>query len=84
MLSCSIMEFTLISNEEKIFEGTVTEITCYSDNGPFVIMDNHLPYISKIKQSISFSPADEPIQTHNLKEGFIYTNGNLCIAVIDC
>jgi F0F1-type ATP synthase epsilon subunit len=77
------MKFVLISDEVKIFHGEVQKISCCSENGPFTIMNGHIPYMSKIKDSISWTKIDESTKSHEIKEGFIYTNGEICFAVVD-
>jgi F0F1-type ATP synthase epsilon subunit len=78
------MKFVLISDEERIFEGEVKEISCSSENGPFKIMNGHIPYLSKINGTITFTKNNgEGIESHEIKEGFVYTNGDVCFAVVD-
>lgn len=77
------MKFVLVSDEKIIFEGEASEINCMSQYGPFTIMDEHIPYISKIKEAISFREKNNNELKFNLSEGFIYTNGTTCFAVIE-
>lgn len=77
------MEFVLISDENIIFDGEVSKICFISQNGPFVIMDNHIPYISRIQNSVSFIGPDNEETVVNISDGFVYTNGISCFAVVD-
>lgn len=77
------MKFVLISDEKVIFDGEAINLSCISPDGPFVIMDNHIPYISRIIGSISYTTEDNETNEIDVAEGFIYTNGSTCFAVVD-
>ncbi|MDR2075190.1 MAG: hypothetical protein LBP31_03140 [Holosporales bacterium] len=77
------MKFVLVSDEKRIFEGEVKEISCVSENGPFTIMDGHVPYLSKISETVSFTKNDGSPESHEIKECFLYTNGDVCFSIVD-
>jgi hypothetical protein len=78
-----IMKFVLISDEKRIFEGDVKELSCISENGPFIVMDGHVPYLSKIGETVVFTKIDGSTELHEIKEGFLYTNGDVCFVIVD-
>jgi F0F1-type ATP synthase epsilon subunit len=77
------MKFVLVSDEKRIFEGEVKKISCASENGPFTIMDGHVPYLSKISETVSFTKNDGGTESYEIKDGFLYTNGDVCFAIVD-
>jgi F0F1-type ATP synthase epsilon subunit len=77
------MQLILISDEKIVFDGSVSEVNCVARNGPFTIMDNHIPFISKIQSLVSFKENNDQTTDLNITEGFIYTNGDTCVAVVE-
>ncbi len=77
------MRFVLISDESIIFDGKASNLSCVSQNGEFVIMDNHIPYISKIIESVTYTTENNETNKIDIAEGFVYTNGDTCFAVVD-
>ena len=77
------MELVLISDEKKLFEGTILELNSNTQEGPLTILDNHISYISKIKDFVSFTTSEHKKLIHDISEGFLYTNGTVCFAVVE-
>lgn len=74
-----MFKFILICDEEQLFDSEVTEVKTKTENGEITILDKHEPYMTKISGYISYDNAE----AINFSEGFIYTNGETCFAVID-
>ncbi|MDR0640566.1 MAG: hypothetical protein LBF65_02455 [Holosporales bacterium] len=77
-----MFEFTLISNEAKIFSGQVEKVTIETERGPVEILSQHQPYMSRILKAITYVKEDGTSEDNPIVEGFIYTNGTTCYAVV--
>jgi F0F1-type ATP synthase epsilon subunit len=77
------MRLSFFCDEKVIFNGEITEISGYSERGPFKIMDNHIPYMVRISNSVSIVKTDKLSITHNFKDGFLYSNGQECFVIVD-
>ena len=77
-----MFKFILICDEEKLFDGEVFEVKTETENGIITILDKHQPHMSKISQNITYKTT-ETLKTLDFSEGFLYTNGDVCFAVID-
>lgn len=77
-----MFKFILICDEEKLFDGEVSEVKTETENGVITILDKHQPHMSKISKNIAYTTEKKREVTEFL-EGFIYTNGEVCFAVID-
>lgn len=77
-----MFKFILICDEEKLFDGEVFEVKTETENGIITILDKHQPHMSKISQNITYK-TKETLKTLDFSEGFLYTNGDVCFAVID-
>ncbi|MDR1488746.1 MAG: hypothetical protein LBI26_03325 [Holosporales bacterium] len=77
------MKLLLTSDGEKFFDGEILDVYISTDKGEVKISDGYTPYISKIKDSISFLKTDKTMEKVVIKEGFVYTNGTVCYAIVD-
>ncbi len=77
-----MFKFILICDEEKLFNNEVNEVKTETENGTIMILDKHQPHMSKISKNITYKTANDS-QTIEFSEGFLYTNGDVCFAVID-
>ncbi|MDR1233925.1 MAG: hypothetical protein LBJ92_02150 [Holosporales bacterium] len=77
-----MFEFTLISNEAKIFNGNVSKVTFETDHGMVEILSQHQPYMARIQSSIVYVKEDGTQGDAQITDGFIYTNGMICYAVV--
>ena len=77
-----MFKFILICDEEKLFDGEVFEVKTETENGIITILDKHQPHMSKISKNITYKTT-ETLKTLDFSEGFLYTNGDVCFAVID-
>jgi F0F1-type ATP synthase epsilon subunit len=77
------MKLVLFLNKEKRFDGDVLEIVVHTENGDVTILSGHVPYISRICSYVSFSKDDDQKETHEINDGFIYTNGEICFVVAE-
>lgn len=77
------MELLLICDEEKLFEGEISELIVKTESGPVTILPGHEPYMTKISGEVKYV-ADHDIQgSIEISEGFVYTNGVRCFVVVD-
>ncbi len=77
-----MFKFILIYDEEKLFDAEVMEVKTDTENGIITILDKHQQHMSKISQNITYKTQNGS-QTIEFSEGFLYTNGEVCFAVID-
>ena len=77
------MKLVLICNEEKIYEGEVSQIDIETESGIVSILPQHQPYMTKILGKISYTPVGENAKLIDISAGFIYTDGVVCFAVVD-
>ena len=77
-----MFKFILICDEEKLFDGEAVEVKTETENGTMAILDKHQPHMSKISNCITYNTGAES-KTIEFADGFIYTNGDTCFAVID-
>ena len=77
------MKLVLICDEEKIFEGEVSEVGLITDNGPISILPHHQPYMTKISHKVSYITAEDEKLTQEIDMGFAYTDGDICFVVVD-
>lgn len=77
------MKLVLICDEEKIFEGEVSEVGLITDNGPISILPHHQPYMTKISDKVSYAPIEGEKKSLEIAMGFAYTDGDICFVVVD-
>ena len=77
------MKLVLICDEEKIYEGEISQLNIETENGKVSILPKHQPYMTKISGTVSYRPIDATETLINISEGFIYTDGTTCFAVVD-
>lgn len=78
------INLVLISDEIRIVDETVKSITVETENnGVEVILPNHIPFLSKIKRSVSYTTTDSKTIEQKITTGFVYTNGQACFVVVD-
>ena len=77
------MKLVLICDEEKIYEGEISQINIVTSNGNVTILPNHQPYMTKISEKISYTPQNGDDALLDISEGFVYTDGNTCFVVVD-
>lgn len=77
------MKLVLICDEKKIYEGEVLQIDFETENGTVTILPQHQPYMTKISGNVSYKPANTTENSIDISEGFIYTDGTTCFAVVD-
>jgi F0F1-type ATP synthase epsilon subunit len=75
------VRFVFFLDEQKIFDGEAAEVSSDSTEGPFTIMDGHVPFMSQIQNSVSFQKKNEVVESYAVKEGFLYTNGEVCFLI---
>jgi F0F1-type ATP synthase epsilon subunit len=79
-----MFEFTLICDEKEIFSGQVSKVLIETNTGPVEILPQHQPYMARIMNKIAYTIIEEGAQViTEIKDGFIYTNGSKCIAIVD-
>lgn len=78
-----MFDLVLVCDEEKIFEGKIKEINVLTPKGPVSILPQHQPYMSKILKTLNYITTDGIKKTLEIEEGFLYTNGKSCFAVVD-
>ena len=78
-----MFDFVLIRNEEKVFEGKVLEVSSKTENGPITFLPQHEPYMARIVEKVSYISENKEEKTQDITDGFIYTNGSICFAVVD-
>ena len=77
------MKLVLICDEEKIYEGEISQINIVTSNGNVTILPNHQPYMTKISEKISYTQLSGNNTLLDISEGFVYTDGNTCFVVVD-
>ncbi|MDR1476193.1 MAG: hypothetical protein LBI20_02630 [Holosporales bacterium] len=77
--------FTLICDEKEIFDGQVSKVLIETNSGPIEILPHHQPYMARIRNIISYSLEEEEDAQicAGIIDGFLYTNGSRCIAIVD-
>ena len=65
------MKLVLICNEEKIYEGEVSQIDIETESGIVSILPQHQPYMTKILGKISYTPVGENAKLIDISAGFI-------------
>lgn len=78
-----MFDLVLVCDEEKIFEGKIKEINVLTPKGPVSILPQHQPFMSKILGTATYTTTEGTGKSLEIKEGFIYTNGKICFAVVD-
>ncbi len=78
-----MFNLVLICNEEKIFDGNVSAVKIETENGPVTILPKHQAYMSKISKNLIYTPSGEDHKSIDISDGFVYTNGSVCFAVVD-
>lgn len=76
------IKFVLMSDEQKIFDGEVEKIVIESDSGIEELLPKHIPMLSKVYKKISYISENKEL-SHEFTEGFIYTSGDVCFAIVD-
>lgn len=77
-----MFKFILICDEKKLFDGEVLEVKADTENGIITILDKHQPHMSRISKNITYTN-EKDSEEIEFSEGFLYTNGEVCFAVID-
>ncbi len=77
------MKLVLICNEEKIYDGDVSQVDVETENGVVSILPQHQPYMAKVLGKVSYIPINAGVVSIDISEGFIYTDGMTCFAVVD-
>lgn len=70
-------------NEEKIYEGEISQLQVETENGIATILPGHQPYMTKISKKVSYKPLNSNMNSIDISVGFIYTDGTNCFAVVD-
>lgn len=78
-----MLKLTIIRNEEKTTEEEVREVKVETENGAVTILPQHQPYLSKIQGSFAYVRGAGDTVSFAISSGFIYTDGEKCIVVID-
>ncbi|MBQ7524485.1 MAG: hypothetical protein IJT08_02675 [Alphaproteobacteria bacterium] len=78
-----MLKLTIIRNEEKTTEEEVREVKIETENGAVTILPRHQPYLSKIQGSFAYVRGAGNTVSLAISSGFIYTDGEKCIVVID-
>ncbi|MDR2598516.1 MAG: hypothetical protein LBC25_02250 [Holosporales bacterium] len=79
-----MLEFTLICDEKEIFDGQVSKVMIETNAGPTEVLPHHQPYMARIMNKIAYMTTANGTQSvTKITDGFIYTNGIKCIAVVD-
>ncbi len=77
------MKLVLISNEEKIFEGEIQEVSVITEEGSLMILPGHEPYMAKISEEVTYKEKDGTKISEEIDDGFVYTDGETCFVVVD-
>ncbi len=77
------MKLVLICDEEKIYEGEILQLDVETENGTITILPQHQPYMTKISGKVSYKLASTTEYSIDVSEGFVYTDGTTCFAVVD-
>lgn len=59
----TVLNVSIVSPEETLFEGTALSLSCYNKEGEFDILPYHSNFISLIYQSITVYPTTGPAKT---------------------
>lgn len=78
-----MFNLVLMCNEEKIFDGNVSSVEIETENGPVKILPNHQAYMSRISKNLIYSPIGDENKLVDISDGFLYTNGAVCFAIVD-
>ena len=78
-----MLKLTIIRNEEKTTEGEVKEVKINTEKGTVTILPQHQPYMAKILKNVSYISSSGDVVSVAISSGFIYTDGEKCIAVVD-
>lgn len=66
-----------VMNPVKIlYEGDATSVSSINEKGPFDILYNHAPFVSKIKEQVRVQVNKEKILVFQLERGVIRCEGN--------
>lgn len=77
------IDLVFISDEEKIYDGKVSQISTQTDSGSVMILPEHIPYLSKIEGYVRYVKEEGSEVEYKIKTGFLYTNGSLCFIITD-
>jgi F0F1-type ATP synthase epsilon subunit len=79
-----VMKLILVENGERHEEGDITVVTTESlDAGEVTILSGHIPFLSRIKDFLKYTTVTGNVIEKKITNGFIYSNGELCCAVVD-
>ena len=77
------LHLNIISPQETVFEGEVSEVTLPGAVAPFTILPDHAPIISSlVKGPVSFKVKDTEARTIEINGGFVeMSNGTVTVCI---
>jgi F0F1-type ATP synthase epsilon subunit len=78
-----MFEFTLICDEEDVFEGMVSEVRVMRSGETIALLSGHQPYMSRIDGCVVYTADGKSERSVSISSGFVYTNGTHSFAVVD-
>jgi F0F1-type ATP synthase epsilon subunit len=78
-----MFNFTIMCDEQKIFDGKVSSVSVETVSGVVEILHNHQPYMARIRNSVIYTQEDRIQASVRITDGFIYTDGSRCVAIVD-
>ena len=77
------MNLILLCDEERLFDGEVSQVNLETENGKVTILPKHQPYMTKIIKNITYNTIDGVNHSIDIEIGFVYTNGEECFVVVN-
>ncbi|MDR2458762.1 MAG: hypothetical protein LBD43_01555 [Holosporales bacterium] len=78
-----MLNLVVICDKERIFDNYAKEIYVITGNGPVTILPQHQPYMAKISEEIIYVTDAGVRMSTKITDGFVYTNGRSCLAVVN-
>ncbi|PSL05819.1 ATP synthase F1 subunit epsilon [Cecembia rubra] len=78
-----MMQLTIITPDQKVFEGEVTEATFPGASGSFQVLKNHAAIVSALaKGNVSYT-TKEGKQSHVIEGGVVEVNDNKIVLLAE-
>ena len=77
------MNLVLLCDEERLFDGYVSQVNLETENGKVTILPKHQSYMTKIINNVTYNTIDGERHSVDIKIGFVYTNGDMCFVVVN-
>ena len=77
------MNLILLCDEERLFDGEVSQVNLETDTGKVTILPKHQSYMTKIINNVTYKTIDGGSHSIDIEIGFVYTNGEECFVVVN-